>query len=274
LAGPCSRAKVARPAPESAYGFPGATCSRYCRLAHGIPGDQVLKAGDLVNIDVSADIEGFLRRHRWQFRDCPVPEKIERLCRDGKRAMWAGIKAVKSGGKLNEIGRAVQTFADRNRYTLIRNLASHGVGAHCTRSPDTFPHGSSRAMRAAFRKVSFSRSNRSVDRLAPRHRRRRRLDVAGRRRSPDRAVRAHVGGDTRDGRADDGLDCRSYNGLVPGQTDELPLHVRFDNRHWRRAATPDLLRAYIENPSLCFIATSSSPISIRQLTPSEIDIDH
>src|SRR5882724_1889483 len=130
----------ARPAPESAYGFPGATCiSVLPAIAHGIPGDQVLKAGDLVNIDVSADIEGFYADTGGRFAIAPVPEKIERLCRDGKRAMWAGIKAVKSGGKLNEIGRAIQTFADRNRYTLIRNLASHGVGGALHEEPGHIP---------------------------------------------------------------------------------------------------------------------------------------
>ncbi|MGZ5959585.1 MAG: type I methionyl aminopeptidase [Rhizomicrobium sp.] len=130
----------ARPAPESAYRFPGATCiSVSPAIAHGIPGDQVLRAGDLVNIDVSADIDGFYADTGGSFTLPPVREKIERLCRDGKRAMWTGIKAVKTGGKLNEIGRAIQTFAGKNRYTLIRNLASHGVGGALHEEPDHIP---------------------------------------------------------------------------------------------------------------------------------------
>src|ERR1700675_1943072 len=107
----------ARSAPESTYGFPGATCiSVSPAIAHGIPGGQGLKAGDLINIDVSADIDGYDADTGGSFVTPPAPEKIERLCRDGKRALWTGIKAVKSGGKLNEIGRAIQTFADRNGY--------------------------------------------------------------------------------------------------------------------------------------------------------------
>lgn len=130
----------ARPAPETTYGFPGATCiSVLPAIAHGVPGDQALQAGDLVNIDVSADIEGYYADTGGSFVISPVPEKIERLCREGKRALWAGIKAVKSGGKLNEIGRAIQTFADKNRYTLIRNLASHGVGAALHEAPEHIP---------------------------------------------------------------------------------------------------------------------------------------
>jgi methionyl aminopeptidase len=130
----------ARPAPESTYGFPGATCiSVSPAVAHGIPGDQVLRAGDLVNIDVSADIDGYYADTGGSFAIPPVAAKIEKLCRDGKRALWSGIKAVKSGGKLNEIGRAVQSFADKNRYTLIRNLASHGVGSALHEEPGHIP---------------------------------------------------------------------------------------------------------------------------------------
>jgi methionyl aminopeptidase len=130
----------ARSAPESTYGFPGATCiSVSPAIAHGIPGGQVLKAGDLINIDVSADIDGYYADTGGSFVIPPVSEKIERLCRDGKRALWAGIKAVRSGGRLNEIGRAIQTFADKNRYTLIRNLASHGVGRALHEEPGHIP---------------------------------------------------------------------------------------------------------------------------------------
>jgi methionyl aminopeptidase len=130
----------ARPAPETTYGFPGATCISVApAIAHGIPGDQVLRAGDLVNIDVSADIDGYYADTGGSFAIVPVPEKIGRLCRDGRRAMWSGIKAVKTGGHLNEIGRAIQTFADKNRYTLIRNLASHGVGNALHEEPREIP---------------------------------------------------------------------------------------------------------------------------------------
>lgn len=130
----------ARPAPESTYKFPGATCiSVSPAIAHGIPGEQVLRAGDLVNIDVSADIDGYYADTGGSFAIPPVTEKTLRLCRDGRRAMWSGIRAVKSGGKLNAIGRAIQNFADKNRYTLIRNLASHGVGAALHEEPGQIP---------------------------------------------------------------------------------------------------------------------------------------
>ncbi len=130
----------ARSAPELTYGFPGATCiSIGPDVAHGIPDDRKVKAGDLVNIDVSAEIDGFFGDTGASFAVPPVTKRVERLCRDGRRAMWSGIRAVKAGGKLNEIGRAIEGFASKNGYSLIRNLASHGVGASLHEDPGEIP---------------------------------------------------------------------------------------------------------------------------------------
>lgn len=130
----------ARSAPELTYNFPGATCiSVGPDCAHGIPDDRQVAAGDLINIDVSAELNGYFGDTGASFAVPPVTQRIERLCRDGRRAMWSGIRAVKSGGRLNEIGRAIQTFADRNGYTLVTNLASHGVGRSLHDDPGEIP---------------------------------------------------------------------------------------------------------------------------------------
>ncbi len=119
----------ARSAPETVYGFPGATCiSVNEEVAHGIPGPRVIQAGDLVNLDVSAEKNGFFADTGSSFTVGRVPPQIERLCRDGKRALWVGLKQVKTNKPLASIGNAIGTFAARNRYTLVSNLASHGVG--------------------------------------------------------------------------------------------------------------------------------------------------
>ena len=126
----------ARPAPELTYGFPGATCiSVGPDCAHGIPDERRVQAGDLINIDVSAELNGFFADTGASFAVPPVKPQIERLCRDGRRAMWAGIKAVKAGGQLNAIGASIEAFADRHGYSLVRNLASHGVGASLHEDP-------------------------------------------------------------------------------------------------------------------------------------------
>jgi methionyl aminopeptidase len=126
----------ARPARELTYGFPGATCiSIGPDVAHGIPDDRKVQAGDLINIDVSAELDGFFGDTGASFAVPPVRPRVERLCRDGRRALWSGIRAVRAGGDLNEPGRQIEVFARRNGYSLVRNLASHGVGGALHEEP-------------------------------------------------------------------------------------------------------------------------------------------
>lgn len=117
------------PAPEACYGFPGATCiSINEEIAHGLPGPRVIAPGDLVNIDVSASKNGFFADTGASFAVPPTRPALERLCRDGRRAMQVGIARVAADRPLAGIGRAVGHFAHSHGYTLIRNLCSHGTG--------------------------------------------------------------------------------------------------------------------------------------------------
>lgn len=126
----------AQSAPEFCYQFPGATCiSVNEEVAHGIPGDRVIGPGDLVNIDVSAVKDGFFSDTGASFAVPPVHGKAERLVRDGKRALWMGLNQVRAGQPLANIGKSIGAFAAKNRYTLIQNLASHGVGRSLHEEP-------------------------------------------------------------------------------------------------------------------------------------------
>lgn len=119
----------AEAAPAAVYDFPGIACiSVNEEIAHGIPGDRVLAAGDLINLDVSASKNGFFADSGASMTVAPAPSRLDKLCRDGKRAMWAGIGAVAPGRPLGGIGKAVGVFAKKNGYTLVQNLGSHGVG--------------------------------------------------------------------------------------------------------------------------------------------------
>jgi methionyl aminopeptidase len=130
----------AQSAPEFCYQFPGATCiSVNEEVAHGIPGDRVIRAGDLVNIDVSAVKDGFFGDTGSSFAVPPVKRGIERLVRDGRRALWTGLQQVKTGKPIAGIGNAIGAFAAKNRYTLITNLASHGVGRSLHEEPAEVP---------------------------------------------------------------------------------------------------------------------------------------
>lgn len=127
-------------APQSTYDFPGATCiSVNEEIAHGIPGDRVLAPGDLVNIDVSASRDGFFADTGATFCLGQVDAGLDRLCRDGKRATQIGIAQVGHGRPLAGIGNAIGAFASKRGYTLIRNLASHGIGRALHEYPEEIP---------------------------------------------------------------------------------------------------------------------------------------
>lgn len=133
-------AEGAQSAPIVTYDFPGATCiSVNEEIAHGIPGSRVIEAGDLVNIDVSAVKDGVYADTGASYLVPAGDVRLEKLCRDGKRAMWLGIRAVRPGGGYAEIGAAIGAFSKKNGYTLIRNLASHGVGDSLHDEPGEIP---------------------------------------------------------------------------------------------------------------------------------------
>ena len=127
-------------APIVTYGFPGATCiSVNEEIAHGIPSDRVLKEGDLVNIDVSAVKDGYFADCGSSFVLGSGDKRLDALCRDGKKALWAGIGAVKAGAPIADIGNAIGKVAKKGGYSLIRNLASHGVGDSLHDEPGEIP---------------------------------------------------------------------------------------------------------------------------------------
>lgn len=130
----------ARSGPELVYNFPGATCiSVNEEVAHGIPGSRRIEAGDLVNIDISAEKNGVYADTGASFPVPPTNNTIKRLCRDGRRAMWVGLRQVGADRPIAGIGQAIGTFAQKNGYTLVRNLASHGIGYSLHEEPGEIP---------------------------------------------------------------------------------------------------------------------------------------
>ena len=130
----------AKPAPELVYGFPGATCISVNHVvAHGIPGEQVIRPGDLVNIDVSAEKDGFFADTGASFIAPPATPAKMALCQATKKARDRAVKSVKAGKPLNIIGKTIEREADRYGYSIIRNLQSHGVGRAIHEEPKSIP---------------------------------------------------------------------------------------------------------------------------------------
>ena len=120
----------ARSAPQLAYGFPAATCiSVNDRLAHGIPSrDCLLGAGDIVNIDVSAELGGYWADTGASFPVGAVSAQASALLSATRLALEDGMAKARAGEPLRNIGRAVERRARQCGFQVIRNLCGHGVG--------------------------------------------------------------------------------------------------------------------------------------------------
>lgn len=119
----------ARSAPRLTYNFPGGTCiSINDEAAHGIPGERVIQAGDLVNIDVSAELDGYWADTGATVPMLPVTPLKQKLCTFAQSALKQGIAAAQAGRPIYEIGRATENEARRGGFSVIRDLPGHGVG--------------------------------------------------------------------------------------------------------------------------------------------------
>jgi len=127
----------ANSAPKVSYRFPGATCiSVLPEVAHGVPGARQIKAGEMINIDVSVELNGYFSDTGMSIAVELEDPRVQRICRVCLEAREAAIKAAKPGGRINEIGKAVEQVAKANGMTMIKNLCGHGLGRKLHESPE------------------------------------------------------------------------------------------------------------------------------------------
>jgi methionyl aminopeptidase len=110
-------------------------------VCHGIPGDRRLKAGDIVNVDVTIIKDGFHGDSSRMFLVGRVPVQAERLCRIAFEALWAGIRAVRPGARLGDIGHVVQTLAEGEGCSIVREYCGHGIGRGFHEDPQVLHYG-------------------------------------------------------------------------------------------------------------------------------------
>lgn len=110
-------------------GFPKSLCSSLNEvICHGIPDDTVISEGDLVNIDITAFIDGVHGDNNGTVIAGSAPEEVRLLVERTHEAMMRGIKAAKPGREVNIIGRAIESYAKRFNYGVVRDFTGHGVG--------------------------------------------------------------------------------------------------------------------------------------------------
>jgi len=130
----------ARSAPRLVYDFPGATCiSINEEAAHGIPGPRVIQPGDLVNVDVSAEMDGYYADAGASVTIAPVSARGGRLLAAARQARDEAIAQVRAGRQFTVIADAVERVARKNSLGVLRNLGSHGVGRGLHEEPEFIP---------------------------------------------------------------------------------------------------------------------------------------
>ncbi|SMF72413.1 type I methionyl aminopeptidase [Pseudobacteriovorax antillogorgiicola] len=125
-------------APISCYKFPGHVCiSVEKEAAHGIPGDRVLQAGDLINVDVSAHLDGYFADNGESFIIGGHGGKVKnKLCKTIKNVLDQAILQARAGVRIAEVGRTVEQLAQQSNLTVIRNLGGHGIGKTLHENPE------------------------------------------------------------------------------------------------------------------------------------------
>lgn len=129
-------AEGARSAPQAMYKFPAATCISVSPvIAHGIPNDHVLREGELIHIDVSAELDGYYADTGASLVVSKAERRFEKLIEATKATLNKALRAAKAGNPLNGISRAVQTEARKRGYNVIYDLTGHGIGRKLHEEP-------------------------------------------------------------------------------------------------------------------------------------------
>jgi methionyl aminopeptidase len=129
-------------APPGHRPYPASCCTSVNhQVCHGIPGDKVLKNGDVINIDITVIKDGF---HGDTSRMYTIGEpsiQAKRLCESTYEAMWRGIRQVRPGAALGDIGHSIQVFAEKAGYSVVREFCGHGIGKKFHEEPQILHYG-------------------------------------------------------------------------------------------------------------------------------------
>lgn len=131
------------PAPLNYRGFPKSICTSVNhQVCHGIPSQKVLKAGDVVNIDITVIKDGYHGDTSKMFfvgKASPLAKRLASICYE---CMHIGIEMVRPGVTLGDIGHAIQTHAESNHYSIVREYCGHGIGKQFHEEPQVLHYGS------------------------------------------------------------------------------------------------------------------------------------
>ncbi|WP_137861179.1 MULTISPECIES: type I methionyl aminopeptidase [unclassified Sphingomonas] len=134
---------AARPASKGQYGFEYVlNCSINHVVCHGVPNSgEIIRDGDIVNFDVTLEKNGFIADSSKTYLVGNVLPAARRLVRVAREAMWQGIRQVRPGAHLGDIGFAIERHAKRNGYSVVREFCGHGIGREMHEEPQILNFG-------------------------------------------------------------------------------------------------------------------------------------
>jgi len=129
-------------APPGYQPYPASICTSVNHVVcHGIPGDKKLKPGDVVNIDITVIKDGFHGDTSRMFYVGTPPIQARRLCEVTYEAMWKGIRTVRAGAHLGDIGATIQRHAESHGFSVVREFCGHGIGRQFHEEPQVLHYG-------------------------------------------------------------------------------------------------------------------------------------
>jgi methionyl aminopeptidase len=130
------------PAPLNYRGYPKSLCTSINHVVcHGIPGERRLESGDIVNIDVTVILDGWHGDSSRMYCAGTPSTKARNLIDVTHDALMRGIAAVRPGGRLGDIGHAIQTYVEANRFSVVRDFCGHGIGRRFHEAPNVLHFG-------------------------------------------------------------------------------------------------------------------------------------
>jgi methionyl aminopeptidase len=130
------------PAPLNYRGFPRSICTSVNHVVcHGIPGERVLRDGDIINVDVTVIKDGFHGDTSRMFYVGEPSIRAKRLVEVTWECMWRGIRLVRPGTRLGDIGHAIQSYAEASHFSVVREYCGHGIGREFHEEPQVLHYG-------------------------------------------------------------------------------------------------------------------------------------
>lgn len=133
----------ARPASKGQYGFKHVlNCSINHVVCHGVPNpDEIIRNGDIVNFNITLEKNGFIADSSKTYIVGDAPPAARKLVRVAQEAMWKGIRQVRPGAHIGDIGSAIERHAKRNGYSIVREYCGHGIGRDMHEEPQVLNFG-------------------------------------------------------------------------------------------------------------------------------------